>query len=414
MAAPTLNAYEYQFTDGGVLLNRSGTLPFVDVTSIQGLDLPTIDDYEADFDGRHGGYIYARYVKSRTIIIDGILYASAATADVAIEALIANFVPREDDAPFYYRGAGIAQRYIMCKPIGFNFNIDNLRNYGACQIQIQLKAGDPLKYADNADVVVTSGTTGTVTNDGNAETFGVFDLSGAASEVSIVKVSTGETVTVTYTTDADDAITIDFKKRACYVNGVRNSSYLTSLGWWSFNPASSTDFKILSVGVDTMVNGNCEANFTGSYAVGTNWTGTQQFTGDKHSGSKSLKMTRKNKTAGGGTVTVPTGVTGQAAGTYTASVWLKGTMPHANISVYNAAVAVATLTLVPVSSTTWQKFQLTYTLATTGGDITFVISDTGEAANLLAKNKVLLMDDFSIRSVNSGVTCTAHTKDGWL
>jgi len=414
MVAPVLNPYEYQFTDTGVLLNNSTALPFIDISNIQGLDLPAIDSVDSEYDSRHGGYVYSRFVKIRTIVLDGTLYANAASIDTTIETLIANFMPRTTDAPFYYRGAGVAQRYIMCKPVGFNFNITALRNNGSCDIQIQLKAGDPVKYVDDADLPVTSGTAYAITNNGNVETFPKFDITGAAAEVVMVNTDTGETVTHTFTTDADDSVVIDFKTRSCTLNGVKNSSYLTSLGWWSFPPGVATNFKLLATAAEAMVNGGCEADFGAGYAVGANWTGTQQSTADKHSGSKSLRMVRKNKTAGSGTVTVPTTLTGLVAGSYTASVWVKGTMPNITVLVQNAGATVATATLFAVSSTTWRKVQLSFTLAAVSGAMTFVLNDTGQAASKLAKGKTLYMDDFSFKPTSATVTAVVSSKDGWL
>jgi len=414
MVAPVLNPYEYQFTDTGVLLNNSTALPFIDISNIQGLDLPAIDSVDSEYDSRHGGYVYSRFVKIRTIVLDGTLYANAASIDTTIETLIANFMPRTTDAPFYYRGAGVAQRYIMCKPVGFNFNITALRNNGSCDIQIQLKAGDPVKYVDDADLPVTSGTAYAITNNGNVETFPKFDITGAAAEVVMVNTDTGETVTHTFTTDADDSVVIDFKTRSCTLNGVKNSSYLTSLGWWSFPPGVATNFKLLATAAEAMVNGGCEADFGAGYAVGANWTGTQQSTADKHSGSKSLRMVRKNKTAGSGTVTVPTTLTGLAAGSYTASVWVKGTMPNITVLVQNAGATVATATLFAVSSTTWRKVQLSFTLAAVSGAMTFVLNDTGQAASKLAKGKTLYMDYFSFKPTSATVTAVVSSKDGWL
>ena len=415
MAEPTLNPYEYQYGDDGVLLNGDeGSTPFIDITGIQGLDIPDFNAIDSEYDGRHGGYVYARFVKMRTIILDGILYADPSEADAVLETLIKNFMPSENDKPFYYKGTGIDQRYIMCKPIGFNSNISNLRGYGACQIQIQLKAGDPVKYVDKADLSTTSGTNNSITNNGNVATYPVVTLTGASSEISIVKLSTGETVTITYATDADDEIIIDFRTRSCLINGEKNSSYLTSLGWWAFEPDVATAFKILSTAAELMINGNCDANFGAGYAVGSNWTGTQQYTGDAHTGTKSLKMYRKNTTPTNGTVVVPTGVSGLSAGAYTASVWVKGTMPHVNVSVLNDAAEIASVVLVPTSSTEWTKIQLSFTLASTSGTLYIKLSDTGDISSAYKKGRILLMDDFSIKAVDSVVHAVVSSKDGWL
>lgn len=416
MVAPALNNYEYQYKDSGFKLNGSvATLPFIAVSKVQGLDMPEIEEDIEEYDAQHGGYGYARFVNTRIIIITGTLYADVLQVDAVLDTLKTNFMPSDTEYPFYFKGTGITQRYFMCKSLGIKYDVDRLRSIGSSPIQIQLFAGDPIAYVDNADVVITSGTSGSLVNDGNVATSPVVELVGPATVTSIIKESTGETVTLTYTTDADDQVIVDFKNHRCDINGVNSSINLTALGWWTIDPAGTTNFRVVSKGVDIMTNGNCEANFGAGYAVGANWTGTQQSTEDKHSGSKSLKMYRKNKTNANGNVTIPTALTGLAAGTYTVSLWVKGTMGKINLAVLNDAATVASITGAAVSSTTWRQLSMTFTLASASGTITIKVDDLNAGKTYLVKGKKLYIDDIAVQQIDTAsVTATVSTKDGYM
>ena len=413
MAAPVLNMYEYQYGDSGVLLNGSPSLPFIDILKVSGLDLPPIEAGEIDYDSQNGGFIYARFVTARTIIFDGVLYANPSTIDQTLQTLRNNFSPSETDTPLYVRDAGLTQQYIMCKPIGLKYDVDRLRGYGACNIQIQLKAGDPTRYIDKANLAMTAGTNYSITNNGNTITWPRLITAGPFTELAVVNNNTGETVGLVFTADADDDIILDFKTRSLLINDVNASGLLTSIGWWPFRPGVAESFKLFSVGTNIMVNPDTESNYTAGYSVGTNWTGTQGATNEKHKGTRSLKMVRKNKTNGNGFVVIPTGITGQAAGTYTAWVWLKGSMPNVSVRVRNGGTQVGLVSLAKVNSKSWTKIQLTYTLAATSGAIDFMIYDDG--APSLKKGQTLYIDDMGISAINAtSFNATMQAKDGWL
>lgn len=415
MAIPVLNNYEYQYMEGGVLLNNSTSLPFIDVHNISGLSMPKIDAKTIEYDGRHGGYAYAQYVGMRTIIIDGVLYANSNTISATLDTLTTNFAPKEEDFPFFFKEPGIVQRYILCKPIACDYDVDNLRNYGASKIQIQLSAGDVTKYANKADVTMVPSAQYNFTNVGNLETYPEFTISGAYSSMSIVHIQSGNTVTIEYNTDNDDDTVIDYKTNRALINGDNASNYITSRGWAALEPNTVATFSISTVTANIMVNPGAEANFGAGYAVGSNWTGTQQSTEDKRSGAKSLRMVRKNKSATNGYCDVPTGVASIAAGRHMAWVWVKGTMPNVSISLMSGATTLLKITNVKVDKNKWTKYSLVFTTASTQTNPFFRITDVDQVAKKKLKNQKLFMDDFGFQSVSSGdVTAVASTKDGWL
>lgn len=415
MVAPVLNDYEYQFGDSGFLLNGGSALPFIDVHKISGLDIPDIDVKDIDYDGQHGGFSYARFVKQRTIIFDGILYANPSNIDATLITLHNNFMPRNDDDYLYIKNPGVVQQYIMCRPIGLNYDVDRLRSVGACNVQIQLRAGDPVKYVDKADISMAAGTNYSILNSGNVETYPVFTVNGPFTEMSAVKNSTGESVGLVYAADADDEVVLDFKKRTCTLNDVRAANLLSSIDWWPLRPGVNETFKVISVGNNIMVNGNCEANFGAGYAMGSRWTGTQQFTGEKHSGSKSLRVVRNSKTGSGGYCNIPTGLTSQPAGNYTVWVWVKGSMPKVTVAFRNAGTQLGVVTLRDVSASGWKKIQFTVNIAATSGALDFVLQDEGQVAKTYKKGQTLYMDDFGVAQINNAsMTAVVSSKNGWL
>lgn len=233
MAAPTLGDYEYQFKDTGVKLNSSVSATFVDITKITGLDMPQVDSITADFDGVHGGSVYSKFFGTRTFVLDGFIYAPAASADAYCDTLVTNFMPDDIDWPFYFKGAGISQRYILAKSLGLKYDIDSLRMMGKTAAQFILAAGDVRKYVNNADQVMVANTLYTPTNAGNMETYPVFTIIGAWSTITLFNSSASRTVALADTRIAGDVTVVDFKTRSVTVNGVRKSSIVTTNQWWS-------------------------------------------------------------------------------------------------------------------------------------------------------------------------------------
>jgi phage-related protein len=239
MAAPTLLDYEYQYKDSGIKLNSSVSASFVDITKITGLDMPTVDSVSDSFDGVHGGIFYSKFFNPRTIVLDCDIYAPVGSVDSYCDTLSANFMPDDTDAPFYFKGAGIAQRYILCKSLGIKYDIDRLRAFGKTVGQISLGAGDPRKYIDNADITgMTAGYNYPGGNTGNMNTFPVITIVGAWTSISFINNNTAKTVTLTSTRVAGDMTVVNFKTRSVTVNGVRNSSIVTTAGWWDLAPGN--------------------------------------------------------------------------------------------------------------------------------------------------------------------------------
>lgn len=234
MAAPVLADYCYQYKDTGILLNGNwdASYPgFVDVAEVTGLDLPDFEVASYDNDGQHGGNTFAKFAKQRTVIIDGTIVTTATTADVFLEKLLANFLPDNITWPFYYKPAGVTQRYINMKAVAFKSNLDAARRIGTAPIQIQLVGEDPVKRIDNANQVMTSGTSYTIANAGTVDTYPIVTIIGAFTAITFTNNDTGKTLTITTTRIAGDVTIVDFKQRSVTINGIQNSLVANGT-WW--------------------------------------------------------------------------------------------------------------------------------------------------------------------------------------
>lgn len=231
--APALGTYQYQFKDTGILWNGDTALPFIDVTKVTGLDMPDIDASIVELDSRHGGYGFSKYSDSRTLVISGTLYANPSTVDVTTDAIKANFAPDDTEYPFYFKGAGVSQRYIMCKSLGVKYDIDRLRSIGSCPIQASLFAGDPRAYVDNAPIGMAANTNYYPANSGNVETFPTFVITGAFSGLTMANNSTGQVVTLNTSVGAGYTVVVDFLLKCVTLNGARWTTVLSNRNWWN-------------------------------------------------------------------------------------------------------------------------------------------------------------------------------------
>lgn len=250
MAAPVLSDYHYQFKDTGIVLNGDwdAAYPgFVDVETIQGLDLPPFSVASYDNDAQHGGNTFVKFADQRTIIINGVVYTSAASADVFLDKLFSNFLPDNNIWPFYYKPAGLTQRYISVKSIGAKSDLTTARRIGSAPIQIQLIAEDPTKKIDNALLTMISATSYTVANNGTVDTYPIFTITGAFSTMTLRNSTTNQNLVITTTALVGDVTVVDFRKRSVTINGVQNSA--TASGpWWAIAPGGNSTIRATATG----------------------------------------------------------------------------------------------------------------------------------------------------------------------
>lgn len=260
MVAPTLNDYEYQFKDSGVLLNGTSTVPFWDVEKVTGLaDFPQMDPKIHDYDGRHGSSVYARFFQHRVVVIDGTLYASATDFDTPLETMRTSLLPNGNDYPFYFKHPNKSQRYVNAKMIGFSCDIDTGRRYGAGKFQIQLAAGDPRHYVD-ASTNWTNNVNFNLNNQGNTAVGPVISVTSTATtacNITVQNVTTSRSIQFSFAVTTGAVVTVDTDNYAILYNGAYRSTGVTVTGtdWPVANPGVTETWKVLSnIGNGTATN----------------------------------------------------------------------------------------------------------------------------------------------------------------
>lgn len=241
MAAPTLNAEEYQYTDSGVLLNGNDTsLPFVDVTSIEGLDSAPFRSQTHEREGTDGGFVDSMYESLRTISMEGYVYTNPSSMETYLDSLKANFAPTTVDQPFYFGTDNEGLRLVFGKSQGFKYTKDTERGSGKVAFQIQIICGDPRIYSDPASSVSISGSgSATLGLGGNRPSPGTFTISGAATNPAIT--CAGTTLSLTLSMSTGDNLVIDLDTHTVILNGTtsKRGSLTLSGNWPVFKPGNN-------------------------------------------------------------------------------------------------------------------------------------------------------------------------------
>jgi hypothetical protein len=149
-----LNNYEYLYGDDGFVLNTDfhGTLPFVDVDSITGLDGAPIRINTSEHQGQDGAFIDAPFMSSRTIVITGTLYADSRDPDTVCNLLKQQYGPADPNGAhsairrFYYQHPGQPTKFVNAQGGGCQYSVDTLRRLGQTAIQLTLLCADPYTY----------------------------------------------------------------------------------------------------------------------------------------------------------------------------------------------------------------------------------------------------------------------------
>lgn len=259
MVAPTLNDYEFQFKDSGVLLNGTTAVPFWDVKKISGLfDFPEIVLKTLDYDGRHGAAVYAKFFQARTVVIEGELIASVADFDTPLQTMRTSLLPDDIYYPLYFKTPNQTQRYVNAKPGAFKCDADTGRRIGVGAFQLQLVVGDPRHYIDGSVVNWTSASNFSLTNNGNTPvgpTISITASSTTTANISIQDVTGSQTISFSTAVTSGNVITIDMENMAVKVNGVFRPVAITGSVWPSVAAGATETWKVTSnVGNGTATN----------------------------------------------------------------------------------------------------------------------------------------------------------------
>lgn len=147
MVAPSLAPFTYQLGDNGFVLNSdfNGTPPFVDVTSITGLDSAPLRSNTTENEGIDGTFIDAQFMSMRTIVITGTIYDYNYQGQVLLNQLKAAYTS-PSIVPFYFQHPGAPLCFVNCQGGGLQYPVDVNWRLGQCNIQATLLASDPYIY----------------------------------------------------------------------------------------------------------------------------------------------------------------------------------------------------------------------------------------------------------------------------
>lgn len=267
---PVLGNYEYQFDDGGVVLNPSiagvaADLPFVDVTDVDGLDSPEYRTSQHDHEGVDGGYTDAEFMKARIITIKGTVFASIDDPETIMDRLKYNFRPTSQERPFYFKHPGKDVRVVFGKSLGVRYSIEQLRRTGQTEVQFLLSCPTPYIYdatlqtwtgqilASNSGfgfnmsfnlsfggTVANPGVT--VYNFGNHRAYPVIIVRGPVVTPVLTESNTGRSVGFNITLTDEQTITIDTRRHSAVLNGAGSIRGLLLPGskWFYVDPGLSS------------------------------------------------------------------------------------------------------------------------------------------------------------------------------
>jgi hypothetical protein len=272
MAAPSLAVEQYQFTDNGILLNSDPTLPFVDITGVQGLDNAPTRTSTKDHEGTDGGWVDSKYETLRTVVIDAIAYAVPTALDAFLDQLAANFAPTDSAQPFYWMSDN-GPRVVYGKSQGLKWNKSNSRGWGTQTIQFTLICGDPRKYGTSVvssnPIYLGSAATGgrgynksytfgygaaatqsagSITPGGNRETPGLYVITGPIINPGIVNDTLGLAWTFQTSLNATETLNIDPRVRTVRFGSGGPSRRNAMRGPWWLLLSGQNNFRLLGSG----------------------------------------------------------------------------------------------------------------------------------------------------------------------
>jgi len=260
-----VDTFSYQLGDTGVILNPNDqTLPFVDITEVQGLDSPDFRATERDHEGTDGGFLDAEFEKMRTIVLQGQVIGDVSTVETFMDQLKSDWSPRRTTIPFRYAHPGVAQRVVFVKPLGVRYSVNQLRRTGCADVQFTCQAEDPRIY-DDAVVTVSlilgvPLTTGfafnlgfpfgygapaspdgvTVTNYGNRPAPATITIPGPVTNPVIYNDTTSNVLSFSIDVASGDYLVVDLGNRTVKLNGsVSRRGALLEPDWFMLEVGSN-------------------------------------------------------------------------------------------------------------------------------------------------------------------------------
>lgn len=265
-----LDLYAFQYGDDGFMLNSDSIgLPFVDITSVSGLDNAPIRSTTQDREGLDGGYVDAEFETIRTVVLGGNLYAEPATMETILNRLKGEYGPSKVGKPFYFRTPDMGTVMLGAKPGGLKYDWDTKRRTGVAEVQFTVLAEDPTIYGTDEQEIVKGLAPSTfsgrgydrsfdygyggqsnssavlITNRGNKPSKAILTIHGdISSGFSIVNdndldnTGTPRKLEFDITLTASDYLTVDLRKKTVVLNGTtsRRAVMTADSRWWLFQP----------------------------------------------------------------------------------------------------------------------------------------------------------------------------------
>lgn len=252
MAVPTLNDYEYQLdeaSNGGVLLNQANagvaaSLPFVDVTNVDGLDSAEFRTAQSQHEGVDGSWVDSDFYNQRVIVVDGTLYADPSNPEAQCDSLKANWSPSKTDKAFYFKHPGVTQRFVLGKPQGCRYSVSNLRRTGQTAFQAQMISGDVYIYGASFSSNRSGSGTLSINPGGGRDAWPIITLTGAFSSGCTVRNNTlGRTLTINFSQSSGNTTVIDMRKKTVIQNGTTNRRGNVSGQFWWLEPNTANSYQ---------------------------------------------------------------------------------------------------------------------------------------------------------------------------
>lgn len=267
--------YTFRFDTDGIILNSTLGLPLLgtpiwDVNKVLGLDLPEVKISDKEFDGIDGGALDAENIKMRTITIEGALIAHPDDSlEAYLDQLKENFAPVPRDSthlpgeivdrntrPFFIRAPGVAERYIMAKPVGLHYEWGGERRYNSTPFQIILQAEDPVLYSPTQKTqTVNAGVDFVLGYNGNYPGYVTAFINGACTGISLNHAEAERQLSFNSGGDltGGQSATINFKKRTAIKNNgdsIRGAVFTED--WWRLRKGANTITLTVFTGTPTV------------------------------------------------------------------------------------------------------------------------------------------------------------------
>lgn len=262
-----VNDSTFQLSDTGIILNDDsvGGLPFIDIESVSGLDSAPFRQTKRDHEGVDGGFMDAEFEQGRDISFVGIVYANGNPLETFLDSLKANWAPSTTLVPLYILTNDTGLRVVYVKPLGVQYDWDNLRRLGMTAITFSAYAEDPRLYTGTLNSVIVplgafvltgfafnfgfnlsfGGVTTTadgqfIPNSGNRPAPVVLTITGPVVNPIILNDTVSAVMSFNITLGVGETLVIDTQYHTVRLNGITNRRTSMILpGWFNLLPGNN-------------------------------------------------------------------------------------------------------------------------------------------------------------------------------